>query len=320
VVARRSLMARRRPAASSLEELLDPLIAREIAGIAAIDAAIARERRPDYVVLLRAAKSGKQANVEQMATAIRIAGGVSTERGGVRKPLLRMQSAVARRAGGTTAALQAMRLAEHELLAAYRETIDHVEGHAERALHKALGRTLVHWHLLTAHLAQRTGDRREARRLPLPLDRYFAGTVAKACMRCHLDRPGALPALERRDPHPYTYLCAACHQDVRRELPPDLAAQMERWPRSVREARILEHGLGRPSVLHAIHAVLRPLAGLAPDRPLPAADRKHPATPLPPPAPAPGEGEADLVVDPATAAEAEYVAAIFDYRSPRASW
>jgi hypothetical protein len=54
-------------------------------------------------------------------------------------------------------------------------------------------------------------------------------------MRCHLDRPGVADALERDDPHPYTYVCAACHDEVLGEFAPDLAAQIDRWPRVVRE-------------------------------------------------------------------------------------
>jgi predicted molibdopterin-dependent oxidoreductase YjgC len=58
-----------------LEQLLQPLIALEIASVAAIDAAIARERHPDYVVMFQSTKTGKQANVEQMASLIWMQGG-----------------------------------------------------------------------------------------------------------------------------------------------------------------------------------------------------------------------------------------------------
>jgi hypothetical protein len=314
-----------RPAAqradTAFEDLLAPLLTREIAAIAALDAAIAAEKYPDYVVMFRGTKNGKQANVEQMATLIRRRGGVPPEHGGLRKYVLKTQSAIAERVAGTTATLQAMRAAEVGLLKRYTETIKEVDGLARLALRKALGRTLVHCHVLTAHIAKRTGTAREAESLPQPLDRYFSGPTAKACMRCHLDRPGALPALERRDPHPYTYICAGCHVDVRAEFPPDLASQMDRWPRRVQEAGVLQHAIGRPSVLNAIHTVLYPLSGLVAEAPVRAEEKAVLVPALePPPTPAADETPAVLAVEPRTTGEAAYVAALFDYRSVRASW
>jgi hypothetical protein len=314
-----------RPAAqradTAFEDLLAPLLTREIAAIAALDAAIAAEKYPDYVVMFRGTKNGKQANVEQMATLIRRRGGVPPEHGGLRKYVLKTQSAIAERVAGTTVTLQAMRTAEVGLLKRYTETIKEVDGLARQALRKALGRTLVHCHVLTAHIAKRTGTAREAESLPQPLDRYFAGPTAKACMRCHLDRPGALPALKRRDPHPYTYICAGCHVDVRAEFPPDLASQMDRWPRRVQEAGVLQHAIGRPSVLNAIHTVLYPLSGLVAEAPVRAEEKAVLVPALePPPTPAADETPAVLAVEPRTTGEAAYVAALFDYRSVRASW
>jgi hypothetical protein len=306
---------------TAFENLLAPLLIREIAAIAAIDAAMAAEKYPDYIVLYQATKSAKQANVEQMATLIRRRGGVPPEHGGLRKYLLKAQSAIVERVAGTTATLQAMRAAEVSLLKLYTEAIKQVEGLARQALRKALGRTLVHCHILIAHIAKRTGSAREAESLPQPLDRYFAGPTAKACMRCHLDRPGALSALERGDPHPYTYICAGCHVDVRAEFPPDLASQMGRWPRRVQEARVLQHAIGRPSVLNAIHTALYPLSGLAAETPVRAAAKAVLVPALErPPTPAADETPAVLMVEPRTAGEAAYVTELFDYRSVRASW
>ena len=306
---------------TAFENLLAPLLVREIAAIAAIDAAIAAERHPDYVVMYQGTKTGKQANVEQMTTLIRRRGGIPPEHGGVRKYVLKAQSAIAERLAGTTATLQAMRVVELSLLQLYTDTMEQVDGVARHALRKALGRTLVHCHLLTAHIAKRTRTVSEAESLPQPLDRYFAGSTAKACMRCHLDRPGALAALERGDPHPYSYICAACHADVRAEFPHDLASQMDQWPRRVQEARVLQHAIGRPSVLNAIHIVLYPLSGLVSETPVRAEQKALlvPA-PAPPPTPAADETRAILAVEPRTAGEAEYVAKLFDYRSVRASW
>jgi hypothetical protein len=310
-----------RRADTALQDLLAPLLTREIAAIAAIDAAIAAERYPDYVVMYQGTKNGKQANVEQMATLIRRGGGVPPEHGGLQKYVLKTQSAIVERVAGTTATLHVMRAAEVRLLKLYTQATKEVEGLARQALRKALGRTLVHCHILTAHIAKRTGTADELESLPQPLDRYFAGPIAKACMRCHLDRPGSLPALERRDPRPYTYICAGCHVDVRAEFPPDLASQMDRWPRRVQEARVLQHASGRPSLLAAIHTVLYPLSGLAAETPVRAEQRAVVVPALePPPTPAAGETPAVLVVDPRTAGEAEYVAELFDYRSVRTSW
>jgi hypothetical protein len=306
---------------ASLEQLLAPLLTREVATIAAIDAAIAAEKYPDYVVMYRGTKTGKQHNVEQMATLLRRLGRVAPEHGGLRKYVRKAQSAITERIAGTTATLQAMRVGELDLLRLYTGTIDKVDRLARRTLRKALGRTIVHCHVLTAHIAKRTGTTGEADSLPLPLNRYFAGPKAKACMRCHLDRPGTLPALERGDPHPYTYVCAGCHDDVRAEFPLDLASQMDRWPRRVQEARVLQHALGRPSVLNAIHRVLYPLSGLAVETPV-RAEKKAllvPA-PAPPPSPAADETRAVLAVEPHSTGEAHYVAELFDYRSVRASW
>ena len=50
-----------------LERQLEPLVTREISGIAALDTAIAHESAPDYGVMFQDAQNGKQANVEQMA-------------------------------------------------------------------------------------------------------------------------------------------------------------------------------------------------------------------------------------------------------------
>jgi len=305
----------------ALERLLAPLITREIAAIAAIDSAIAVESSPDYVVLYQDTKMGKQANIEQMTTVIRRRGGVPPEHGGVRKYILKSQSAMVERIAGTTATLHAMRADEITLLRLYTETFDKLEGLPRVAVRKALARTLVHYHVLTAHIAKRTGSAREAAGLPQPLDRYFAGREAKACMRCHLDRPGARPSLERRDPHPYTYICAGCHVDVRGEFPRDLTSHMDRWPEHVQHARVMQHALGRPSALNAIHTVLYPLSGLSVELPV-RAEAKAVVLPSlePGPAPAPDETRGVLVVEPPTDGEAEYVAELFDYRSVRRSW
>ena len=302
---------------TSLRRELEPLITREISGIAAIDTAIAHTPAPDYVVMFRDARNGKQANVEQMVTLVRMHGDSADETGGIRKTLSKTQAAISSRLSATMT-LRAMRSSEIELVRLYSERLGQSDGLVRRALMKALGRAMVHAHLLTAHLAKRTGSKADVDLLPAPLDDYFVGAEPRACMRCHLDRPGAAGALERRDPHPYTYICAACHDEVLGEFTPDLAVQIDRWPREVREAKVMQHALGHVSKLNAIGRVLFPLAGLEPDLPTPAAERALivPAM-TPTPGRAPGERRVTVHVETAEGPEHDYVRELF---SPRQVW
>jgi hypothetical protein len=241
-------------------------------------------------------------------------------RAGVRRTLSRTQAAIASRVS-ITATLRAMRFAEIELVRLYSEAVSGADGLLKRALRKTLGRALVHAHLLTAHLAKRTASQADARLLPAPLDDYFAGDEARACMRCHLDRPGGAGAVERRDPHPYTYICAACHDEVLAEFAPDLAVQIDRWPRAVREAKVIQHAIGHVSKLNAIGRVLHPLAGLEPELPTPASERAVIVPPLTPtPGPAPGERSGALAVDVGDGLEGEYVKELFSARQVWRTW
>jgi hypothetical protein len=306
--------------AARLRQQLEPLITLEISGIGAIDAVIGHLPAPDYVVLLHDAKDGKQANVEQMATLIRMQGGSPDETSGIRKTLAEAQAALTSRVS-MTMTLRAMRLAEIELVKSYTEAVSQSDGLVRRSLTRALGRALVHAHLLTAHLAKRTGDTADEDPLPEPLAEYFAGAEPRACMRCHLDRPGNAGVLERRDPHPYTYICAACHDEVLGEFPPDLAAQIERWPREVREAKVIQRAIGHVSKLNAIFRALYPLAGLEPELPTPAAER---AVIVPPmtrtPGPAPGERRGVVRIEEAGGLEGEYVRELFSVRQIWQRW
>lgn len=312
-------MTARQALTPSLQQELAAVIAREMSGIAAIDAAIA-SASPDYVVMFHDAKMAKQANVEQMATLVRMHGGTPDERGGVRRTLARAQAAIASRVS-ITLTLRAMRLAEIELLGLYSEAVSGADGLVRRGLRKTLGRALVQTHLLTAHLAKRTGSDADVSLLPAPLDDYFTGDEARACMRCHLDRSGAAGALERRDPHPYTYICAACHDEVLGEFAPDLAVQLDRWPRAVREAKVIQHAIGPVSKLNAIGRVLHPLAGLEPELPTPASERAVivPAM-TPTPGPAAGERSGALAVHIDDGLEGEYVKELFSARQVWRKW
>ncbi len=309
-------------AADGLCERLAPLIRLEIASIAAIDVAIAGESAPDYVVLLHDAKTAKQANVEQMATVIRAAEQFAQETGGLLKPLLKAQAMVLERLS-RTATFRAMRLTEVELIGRYFAALQAAHGSRERrALRKALGRTIIDTHVLSAHIARESGRAADARVLPHPLGDYFASPTPRACMRCNLDRPGSgVPALERRDPHPFTYICAGCHADVLAEFPADLAQQIDRWPQDVRQARVIQRALGRLSKLNALHRVLFPLSGLEPERPAPAATRAIDIPVLTPvPGPAQGETQGAVRVRVTDDAEGQYCAQLFGYRIPRVYW
>jgi hypothetical protein len=124
--------------------------------------------------------------------------------------------------------------------------------------------------VLTAHIAKRGHfEVEENLNLPLPLDRYFAGSKAHACMRCHLDRPGRRPALERSDPHPFTYICAACHDEVYGDFSADLADKISALTERDRESLIIEKALSRPSTLKAEKEVLAKMSGIPPDMPVP---------------------------------------------------
>jgi hypothetical protein len=314
-------MTARHALETPVEHVLARLITREIAGIAAIDTAISHETAPDYVVMFHDAKMGKQANVEQMATLVRMKGGTPDERGGVRKALTTAQAAISSRVS-TTATIRAMRRAEIELVTLYSEALGLADGLvATRALRKALGRAMVHAHLLTAHLAKRTGRKDEADLLFAALDDCFVDAHPRACMRCHLDRPGISGSLERRDPHPYTYICAACHDEVLGEFPPDLAVQADRWPRDVRDAKVMQHAVSHISKLNAVGRVLLPLAGLEAEQPAPAAERALIVpTRAHTPGPAPGERPGALDVEMPDGLEGDYVRELLSVRPVWRNW
>src|SRR4029453_8028878 len=143
----------------------------------------------------------------------------------------------------------------------------------------------------------------------------------RACMRCHLDRPGTSRALERTDPHPYMYVCAACHDEALAEFPPDLASQLGRGPREVGEERVLQHGVGLVSGLNAIGRVLHPLAGLEPELPTPAAERAVIVPALTPaPGPAPTDRHGGGGVEKGEGLESDYVDRLFSANQVWNNW
>jgi len=308
--------------AEELIALLNPLIYRELATIGAIDTVMPREKNPGYVMLMRATKLGKQASIEQMASMIRFAGAQPAESGAPAESMLKMQSALARRIG-TTPVLRAMRLAETEIVRAYEEVFDRLGGIFRQGLEKCWRRSLKHLAVLTAHIAIRGAklEVEEILRLPMPLESYFAHGEDRVCFRCLFDRPGKLPPLERADPHPYTYLCAACHEEVLGDFPSDLLASAGRWTNDEREAHVIERALGRPAKLKAELLVLAKMTGIAPDMPAPpmpyksaedvSPKRRAPAQPRP---------RVELGGIASSRLEQEYSDALFDYDSVRGSW
>jgi hypothetical protein len=292
-----------------LAELLQPHLQREIAGIAALDAAIPRERDGEYVLLFQAAKTTKQANVEQMSTLIRMRGEQPAESGGLKALVQKAQAGITERLSATTLLLRELRIAERDLHVHYGQALDalHSDALAKQSLQLAQQRTAVREMLLTAHIAHRTRDDEESKKLLHPLDAYFAGERTRACLRCHLDRAGAQPAIERGGERPPAYLCAACHNEVLKEFPPDIAAQAGQWPDHVREDRVMALALERPSQLNAFFQVLFPLTGLAsPENPK-ASKRPLPAASAPPPKPDPAERPGVVELRGLVDAEAEYV-------------
>ena len=303
-------------------KILNPLIERELATIGAIDTVMPREREPGYVALLRAAKQGKQASIEQMSTMIRAAGEQPAESATAPKMMLKMQTALAKTIG-TTPVLRAMRLVETEIVSAYADVYDRFDGIVQRGLQKCWHRAIKRVTVLTAHIAMRSKrpEIEEMLALPMPLDRYFANGEDRVCMRCLFDRPGQRGPIERGDPHPYQYICAACHDEVLGDFPPDLVASAQRWPADERDAHVIEHALGRPSKLKAELLVMAKMSGIAPDMPAPplpyktaidaSPKRRAPAQPRP---------RVDLGGMADSPLEQTYVDAVFDYDTVRGNW
>lgn len=307
--------------AEQMTAALMPIIAQEMASIGAIDAATPNEREPGYVILLRAAKGGKQANVEQMSTMLRMFGVALPPRPAPIEPLLKLQSATLTRLG-TTPLLRAMRVAELAIVAMYEELLGTFDGLIEQGFEKCWRRARKHLMVLTAHIAIRGAkpEIEEQLALPWPLDRYFAHGEARVCFRCLFDRPGALPPLERTDPHPYTYVCGRCHEETLGDFPADILESASSWSDRDRESRVIEHALGRPSKLKAESKVLNELAGLAPDLPVPPTPRKAAFDLAPRRIVRTPPGVSRLNVDELWELEREYVETLFDYRSVAEYW
>jgi hypothetical protein len=295
---------------TTLPDVLGPLIAQEIASIGAIDAAMPHERHPGYVVLLRTAKMGKQANAEQLSSMTRMEGLAQAPKASAIEPLLKLQSAAMSRLG-TTPLLLAMRIAETAIVAMYEARLGSFQGVFERGFERCWRRARKHLTVVAAHLGELT---------PLPRSHYFAHEERRVCFRCLFDRPGNLPPLERSDPHPYTYICAACHEDALGDFPPDILESAPRWSDREREARVIEHALSRPSRLKAENGVLNKLAGLAPELPPPPLPYKNAIDAAPKKTTKQRDSISVMHVEEMAPEERGYVERLFDYRTVRVRW
>jgi hypothetical protein len=300
---------------------LETLIRLEIASIGAIDSAAHHEADPGYTNLFHATKTGKQANVEQLNTLLRMTRRSEVESGGLIEPVIRLQT-LALQKTSTTAMLQAMSLVEESLVAQYRDTAPSHQLRERRALREIVRRSTKQWMILLAHIARRKdGDSRAASLLPRPLGEYFASAEDRVCMRCLLDRPGVLPALEKEDP--YTYVCAGCHADVVGDVPQDLQVQMPRWSAEARRDRAIHKALGRPEKLRAIKEVHAVLAGLEPEIPLAASLKRLESRPVDRARRVLSDMvPSDISLDRKGASDDElaYTDLLFDFRSVARSW
>jgi hypothetical protein len=306
--------------AAELEELFNPLITRELASIAAIDVALPHESHADYVYLYRSAKAGKQANVEQMQSMLRVAGGRPSTSAKVLATFLKMQTRTAEMIG-TTPTLRAMRLAQTELMKRYEDTFAEVEGTVQKAIETCWHRAIAQWVVLTAHIAKRGALEIEERiHLPMPLECYFAGEEAKACMRCHFDRPGLNTPIERVDPHPYHYLCSGCVDETFAMFPPDIAEQSKRWPKRDWESRVFEKAMSRPSKIKAELGVMMKFSGLAPKL-APPPEPRDPATLKIEKIPKSEPAITEMYIPPSKSSdEQSYNELLFDFESVRENW
>ena len=77
---------------SEVAATIAPLARLEIASIGAILSASKREHDAGYVMLFHETKTGKQANVEQINTLLRLTRSAQVESGGLAEPALRLQT------------------------------------------------------------------------------------------------------------------------------------------------------------------------------------------------------------------------------------
>lgn len=314
-------MKGQRTGVASLAERIEPLIARQLVGINALDAAIPRQTAPDYGYLYVELRSEKLASLAQLIALLRMHGLPARSDPRALEMVIKAQTWISQ-AVSTSMTIRALRTAEAELVNTCARALNGAKGPAFAAIRKVLGRAIVGTTLLSAHLAKMSRDPEDAAVLPRALSSYFAGERARVCMRCLLDRPGREPAIERRHPHPFTYICAACHEEVFAEFPVDLLPQLHQAERKAREARVIHKALGRPSRLTAVRQVLHPLSGIEAEHSV-AASEKALDLPAGFGATGPAERPSARRLAPVPAAsdlEAGYVERLLDFRSVRRHW
>jgi hypothetical protein len=209
--------------------------ARELAMIASIDGALARETRPDLVALLRALKEGHQDAHAQVAALARLEDRPPARGWPLASMVMELEGWLARSVG-VEITLDVLAGLEHKFEVAYGEARDASDG--------------VRRHVLDELM------KRAAQRVQLLKHR------GRRCMRCLLDRPGPAAPLHRE--HPHIFICRACHAEVRATFPADVLPQLDAWPAHLREARIIERALGRSARQSARDEVHTDLAGQPP--------------------------------------------------------
>ena len=193
------------------------------------------------------------------------------------------------RTHGVELTIDMLRRLEHKFQLAYLEACDESNGMRREVLQRLADRAAQRWHVL----------------------KEFSGRV---CMRCLLDRKGLAPLV--RD-YPHIYICGACHEEVRASaFPPDV--DLERWPKRVRDAHIIERALGAAEQQRARDEVHTALAG---QLPIPATQPAPRPAVLDEPAGPMSRTPTTLTITAIDSEhEAAYTAWLFDYRSVRTWW
>jgi hypothetical protein len=265
-------------------------VARELAMIASIDGGLSKETNPELVILLHAMKEGHQDAHAQVAALAR-AEHRAPQRGWPMASMVMQLEGWIARAYGAGFNLDVLRALEARFETAYTEAREHANGLARDVFDLLARRAAQRWQVL---------DHRGAR----------------TCMRCLLDRGGTHPPLLRDRPR--IYVCSACHDEVRTTFPPDIAAQLDRWPPQVRAARIIQRALSRPSKQRARDEVHTALAGQPPITRHEAVRRVEEPSVITSPV---QRSSTTLVVPRADGEyEQQYTEMLFDYRSIRARW
>jgi hypothetical protein len=277
--------------------------ARELFAIASLDGAIAHARDPEFTLLLRTAKSGHQDAYARVMALTRLEGRDPAPVSRGVAVLMKLEGRLAQ-VSGSAVTLNVMHFLEDHFVAAYHEAESESEGLRRQVLAELARLAERRRAVIAAHLA--------------PHPETFVARPLRTCMRCLLDRPGKHAAIVREDPH--TFVCAACHDEVRLEYPLDLAAQIDSWLPRVREDRIVEKALSQTSKHHArtsVHAKLAGQPDATPTKSTPMPVELIERNPRVGPRPI---AAITTMADVGDGLENDYTLALFDFRSLRADW